>query len=69
VLHQHGIAHQLHYLDDFLFLGAPYSNEAATTLETVLRVLRLLGFPVAVHKTEGPATAFIFLGIMADTHL
>jgi len=68
VLHQHGIAHQLHYLDDFLFLGAPYSNEAATALETVLRVLRMLGIPVAVHKTEGPATSLIFLGIMIDTH-
>jgi len=68
VLHQHGIAHQLHYLDDFLFLGALYSNEAATALETVLRVLRMLRIPVAVHKTEGPATSLIFLGIMIDTH-
>jgi len=68
VLHQHGIAHQLHYLDDFLFLGAPYSNEAATALETVLRVLHMLGIPIAVHKTEGPATSLIFLGIMIDTH-
>ena len=67
VLHQHGIAHQLHYLDDFLFLGAPYSDEAAEALETVSRVLRMLGIPVAVHKTEGPAPLLIFLGIVIDT--
>ena len=28
----------------------------------------MLGIPVAVHKTEGPATSLIFLGIMIDTH-
>ena len=59
VLHQHGIPHQLHYLDDFLFLGAPNSAEAANVLDTVLRVLRMLGIPIAVHKTEGPNTILV----------
>ena len=67
VLHQHGIPHQLHYLDDFLFLGAPNSAEAANVLDTVLRVLRMLGIPIAVHKTEGPNTILVFLGIIIDT--
>lgn len=39
VLHCHGIAHQLHYLDDYLFLGAPQSDEASRALDTVLIVL------------------------------
>ena len=67
VLHKHGIAHQLHYLDDFLFLGAPHSDEAERVLETVTKVLRMLGIPLAVHKTEGPDTTLIFLGIVIDT--
>ena len=67
MLHSHGIAHQLHYLDDFLFLGAPYSDEAARALETVSKVLRMLGIPIAVHKTKGPDTILVFLGIIIDT--
>lgn len=67
VLHCHGIAHQLHYLDDFLFLGAPYTDEAARALEIVSRVFRTVGVPIAVHKTEGPDTVLVFLGIMIDT--
>ena len=68
VLHRHGISHQLHYLDDFLFLGAPHTEQGAKALDIALRVLRMLGIPVAGHKTEGPATVLIFLGILIDTH-
>ncbi len=64
VLHSSGISHQLHYLDDFLFLGAPYSDEAARALEMVSKVLHMLGIPIATHKTEGPDTTLIFLGII-----
>ena len=56
VLHQHGITHKLHYLDDFLFLGAPLSDQAARALETACRVFHMLGVPISTHKTEGPAT-------------
>ncbi len=69
VLHCNGIAHKLHYLDDFLFLGAPYTEEAAKALETASQVLHMLGIPIAVHKTEGPATSLVFLGIVIDTAL
>ena len=67
VLHSHAIAHQLHYLDDFLFLGAPYSDEAARALKTVSKVFHMLGIRIAVHKTEGPDTIIVFLGIIIDT--
>ena len=67
VLHMHGIAHQLHYLDDFLFFGAPYSDEAVRAHNIVSRVLHMLGIPIAVHKTEGPSTSLVFLGIVIDT--
>lgn len=62
VLHSEGIAHQLHYLD-FLFLGAPDSDEAARALETVSKTFHILRIPIAAHKTEGPDTILTFLGI------
>lgn len=62
-----GIEHQIHYLDDFLFIGAPNTDEGARALAIALRILEYLGVPVAVHKTEGPSTAVIFLGILIDT--
>ena len=68
VLHRHGITHQFHYLDDFLFLGAPLSDQAARALETTCRVFHMLGVPISTHKTEGPATSLTFLGIVIDTH-
>ena len=64
-LSQDGVNHQLHYLDDFLFLGAPDTSEAAQALESATA---LLDVPIAVHKTEGPATTLTFLGILIDEH-
>ena len=67
VLNQQGIRHQQHYLDDFLFLGAPDSMQGAESLAIALRVFEMLGIPVAAHKTEGPTTVLVFLGILIDT--
>ena len=56
VLGSRGIKWQLHYLDDFLFLGPPGSSACANALELALTTCRHLGVPVAMHKTEGPST-------------
>ena len=66
-LHCAGIHHQIHYLDDFLILGAPDTSEAGDALAIALWILEYLGIPVAVHKTEGPVCCIIFLGILIDT--
>ena len=63
-----GITCQMHYLDDFLFLGAPSTNQGAHFLTLAMETLQWLGVPVAAHKTEGPATTLVFLGILLDTH-
>ena len=68
VLHCLGIEHQLHYLDDFLFLVACGSHKAGTIRSIVLDIFRGLNIPVAEHKTEGPDTCLDFLGILIDTH-
>ncbi len=64
VLHRHRITHQMHYLDDFLFLGAPHSDEAARALG-----IQDVPYTVSMHKTEGPTTSLIFLGIVNDFEL
>ena len=66
-LHCLGVQHQIHYLDDFLFLGAPKMEEAAKALSTALNVLDYLGLLVALHKTEGQVCCMTFLGIVIDT--
>ena len=62
-----GVRYLLHYLDDFLLIGAPESNEAAVAFSTTMDTFRELGVPVASQKTEGPATCITFLGIIVDT--
>ena len=67
VLNHEGFRHLLHYLDDFLLLGSPNSEEGATSLRILLELFRTLHIPVAAHKTEGPACIIEFLGILIDT--
>ena len=64
VLDQQGIRHQLYY---FLFLEVPESLQGSEFLATALRVFEILGIPVAAHKTEGPTSVLVFLGILIDT--
>ncbi len=64
---QEGGGTVLHYLDDFLVIGAPASNECATQLATMLTTFDRLGLPVALEKLEGPTTRLTFLGIELDT--
>ena len=66
-LHCAGVKCQIHYLDDFLFICGPDTEEGNQTLEIALKVLQHLGVPVAAHKTEGPAVLVVFLGILIDT--
>ena len=67
ILHSRGAAWQLHYLDDFLFMGPPADKSCAKALEVALDTCRELGVPVAAHKTKGPATQLRFLGIQVNT--
>ena len=66
-LFRNGVWLQLHYLDDFLFFGAPRTTEASDELTTVLRVFNTLVVPIAASKTEGPSTSVTFLGVLLDT--
>ena len=67
VMAARGIKWQLHYLDDFLFLGPPRSATCSWALQQALTTCKLLGVPVAGHKIEGPATSLTFLGIQINS--
>ena len=67
-LHWHlqcsGIQHLYHYLDDFIMLGPP---QCQGYLDTLQHQCNRLGVPIAAHKTEGPSSCLVFLGIEIDT--
>ena len=63
ILRQRGIRAVIHYLDDFLILGAPGSPECSQALATTLSICAELGVPLAPDKVEGPAYSITFLGI------
>ncbi len=56
VLRRDGVNHVLYYLDDFLVLGPPGSDECQLSVDSLLGTFAQLGIPVAASKTEGPAT-------------
>ena len=66
-LFSRGIRFLLHYLDDFLFVGHPGSQEASRAKDIATAVFSELGVPIATHKTEGPSTQVSFLGFLIDT--
>ena len=61
--HNYSITELLHYLDDFLMVGPPTSQQCEQALAQILKLCAYLGFPIAVDKLEGPTTVITFLGI------
>ena len=57
----------IHYLDDFLVLGAHGSSQCEQALTRSLARCQFLGVPAAAKTTEGPGTNLTFLGIELDT--
>ena len=64
VLRKQGVTYVLHYLDDYLTVGRPRSDECRQNLSTIQTICKQLGVPL---KVEGPTTSLIFLGILIDT--
>ena len=64
---QQGEQNIFHYLDDFLVLGPPGSDECLQYLTILERVCAQLGVPLAPDKKDGPTAVITFLGIIIDT--
>lgn len=62
-----GVSWSAHYLDDFITIGSPGTNECQSNLSGMLSACRRLGVPVAQEKCAGPAAVLTFLGFQLDT--
>ena len=67
ILSSEGVTDLLHYLDDFLFLGLPASQECSNNLQITKSSRNTLELPLKHEKVEGPTTMLVFLGILLDT--
>ena len=57
----------MHYLDDFLLVDAPGSQDCAHSINTFLTTCDCLGVLIAWDKLEAPTIVLIFLGKEIDT--
>ena len=64
---QNGATFIDHYVDDFITVGAPGSDECARNASTMHQTCAVAGAPVEERKSEGPATRLTFLGIEIDS--
>ena len=53
----------LHYLDDVLFYGKLDEKECNIMVGEITALLKNVGVPMMVHKTEEPGRKITFLGI------
>ena len=60
VIQQEGVRWILHYIDDFITIGAPGSVECSHNMAAMERLCCNLGLPIENKKTEGPATCLTF---------
>ena len=60
------VVHAMHYFDDFLIVGPPNSSECSWALQESLRLCDRLGFPIAPHKLEGPASKRALLSLIGQ---
>ena len=66
-IRREGVERVFHYLDDFIIVALPLSDQCQIDLNTLKRVCSWLGVPLAAHKREGPSMKLTFLGIEIDT--
>ena len=67
IARQKGVQFIIHYLDDFLAIGALASLECAQALAVLKSLYELLGLPVALAKLVGPVPCLDFLGFELDS--
>ena len=67
IMEQRGVALAFHYIDDFITLGAPGSNECQKNSDVMHEICKEVGMPIEPEKDEGPATTITFTGIELDS--
>ena len=67
LMNNHGVSELKHYLDDFITVGPPDSDQCQVNLDTAMSVCQGVGLPLHPKKCEGPATSLVILGIELDS--
>ena len=67
MMKQRGTSWAIHYIDDFLTMGAPLSKECDKNMKIMTTTCEWAGLPVEPSKSVGPATSLTFLGIEMDS--
>lgn len=67
IMKKRGASWLEHYLDDFVTVGPPGSQECMENMMIMHAACKEVGLPVEADKDEGPATVITFLGIELDT--
>ena len=57
-----------HYIDDFITLGRPRSNECQAKQCAMLETCKAMGVPIEAEKSEGRSILIMFLGIELDSN-
>ena len=50
-----------HYLDDFIFIGSPYTSKCLSLVSTFQDICRNIGVPLNNDKTLQPTTCLILI--------
>ena len=66
-MRQEGVDFIIHYLNDFLLVGVPASQECTGALMALLSACDRLGLPVAREKLDSPGGWLTFLGFERDS--
>ena len=61
------VSYLAHYLDDFIIVEAPNSEQCLRNQTILFETCKELGIPLAPHKSVGPTTCLISLGIEIDS--
>ena len=67
IIRQQGVQNIFHYVDDFIIVGKPNTQECASALAMTLQTFSVLSVPAEPEKCEGPSTTLPILGIEVDT--
>ena len=63
IMRGRGASFTEHYIDDFITLGRPSSEECKVNQRLILETCEVMGAPIEDEKSEGPSTSLVFLGI------
>ena len=61
-----GVSWVIHYIDDFLTIGRPQSEEAYENMQLMQKICERAGLLIKPSKSMGPLTCITFLGIEID---